>query len=144
MKRLSLLVASVFLNGCAVLHHIQVGDVASKKHGRQIPIDIKLSETGVDVEGGLRALDSSGSRGRKPGEQGAAGGAAEIWAMLNMGPRTGMPVFSEKYAQNLIHEIYQKCPSGKITGLNSIREHRAYVYISGEIVKVTGFCIVDR
>lgn len=64
-----------------------------------------------------------------------------VIALFQQGPRTGNPVYVEGYAEKLIYEIYEKCPSGKITGVTSIRETRKYPVISGEIVKVSAYCV---
>jgi hypothetical protein len=64
--------------------------------------------------------------------------------LFQMGPQTGNPVYSKDYARNLMQLIYEKCPSGKVTGLTSVRESRKYPVISGEIVKVTGFCLIRK
>ncbi len=125
--------------GCAVLHHVQVGQIDNRSEKVQIPFEILMSEVGVSTEeiGRLaRATKSSG------GENIA--GVAEIISLFQMGPRTGNPTYNPKFAEKMIYEIFQKCPSGDVTGLVSIREMRKYPVVSGEIVKVTGFCRKTR
>ena len=62
-----------------------------------------------------------------------------------MGPRTGEPVWSsDTYADKVYLGLYEKCPSGQITGLTSIREINKYPVVSGEIVKITGFCLKKK
>jgi hypothetical protein len=70
-----------------------------------------------------------------------AGQLSEIISMFQMGPRTGNLVFNDTYAEGILLNLYQACPSGRITGLMSIRETRKYPVISGEIIKVTGYCL---
>ena len=43
----------------------------------------------------------------------------------------------------MIAMLKAECPSGKLTGLMSVRESRKYPVISGEIVKVTGYCVTQ-
>ncbi len=138
----SLLISVLFsfvFSGCAVLHHVQVGQVDNRDGVAQIPFEILISEVGVNTEQIGDIARSTKSRG---GDQAAR--VADMVALFQLGPRTGNPVYNEKYAQKLIYEIHQKCPSGRISGLMSIREMREYPVISGEIVKVTGYCLKPR
>ena len=65
--------------------------------------------------------------------------------MFQMGPRTGNPVYNERYAEDLLFLIKQKCPNGRVSGLTITREQsERYPVISGEIVKVTGHCLRKR
>lgn len=127
-------------SGCAVLHHVQVGQVDdSDPSAAWIPFEVMVSETGVN-------LQEAGDIARSTRSQGgdAAGDAAAIIALFQMGDRTGNPVYNERYAEKLIYAIHEKCPSGRVTGVTSIREMRKYPAISGEIVKVTGYCLRQR
>lgn len=127
------------LSGCAVLHHVQVGEIDNRDNKAQIPFEVLMSETGVntqEIEAMARATNSKGGDN--------VGDAAAILSLFQMGPRTGNLVYNPRYAEKLVYEIHQKCPSGQITGLMSIREMRKYPAISGEIVKVTGYCLKDR
>lgn len=121
--------------GCAVLHKVQIGQVDSRDDDAYIPFEILLNETGVAVEEIGTIARATQTRA---GDD--AAGAAAIISLFQIGPRTGKPVYNERYAEKLIFEIYQRCPTGKVTGLMSIRETRSYPAISGEIVKVTGYC----
>lgn len=106
-----------------------------------VPIEVKVSETGVDVRGANAIAQASAM---KQSNKNTAGDVAAIIQMFQMGPRTGNPVYSDKYAEKMIYQLHTQCPSGKITGVQSIRETRAYPVISGEIVKVTGFCLREK
>ena len=64
----------------------------------------------------------------------------DIIALFQMGPKTGKPVFTPKYSDQIIHELRTTCPSGRITGLTMVRETADYPVVSGEIVKVVGYC----
>ncbi len=124
------------LSGCAVLHHVQVGEVDSRADSTGVPFEIKVSETGVDMED-VKAI-------AKATQSDAGSDIANAIALFQFGPRTGNPVYNERYAEKLIYQIYEKCPSGRVTNLVSIREMRKYPVISGEIVKVTGICLKPR
>lgn len=135
LKVLSLPLVLSVASGCAVLHKVQVGQIDARDDQKLIPFEIMMSETGVNVEeiGAIaRAAQTKGGDG--------AGNVAAIIGLFQMGPRTGNPVYSERYAEKLIYALHEKCPTGRITGLMSIRETRKYPVISGEIVKVTGYC----
>ncbi len=133
------LALTIVSSGCAILHHVQVGQVDNRSGTAMIPFEILMSEMGVSTEDINRIARSSRSQG---GDD--AAGIAAMVALFQIGPRTGNPVYNARYAEKLVYEIHQKCPSGRVTGLMSIREMRKYPVISGEIVKVTGFCLKDR
>ena len=138
-KIILLSLLGVFVNGCAILHRVQLSDIDNTPGMVKVPIEVKVSETGVDVkqiEDIARATKSSG------GEQ--TGDLAQMIQYFQMGPRTGAPVYTESYAQKVVYQLHTQCPSGRITGLSSIRETRDYSVIKGEIVKITGFCLRPR
>ena len=129
------------LGGCAILHKVQLSDVDARSEYVMVPFDIKVSETGVDlndVSNIQRGLFNNSQ------EANAIGDAAAILALFQQGPRTGAPVYSDTYALKLVYALHQQCPDGRVTGLMSVRETRKYPVISGEIVKVNGFCLRRR
>lgn len=122
-------------SSCAVLHHVQVGQIDNRDSLVDVPFEIKVSEMGVSLEeAGRVARVIGGNAGQ------AASGLTAIISLFQFGPRTGNPVYTETYAEKLIYDIYEKCPSGRVSDLVSIREMRKYPVISGEIVKITGVC----
>lgn len=127
------------LSACAFLHHVQVGQIDNRDSEVSIPFEIKMSEMGISTEEIGHLAKATHTQGGKDVSK-----ATEFLALFQMGPRTGNLVYNEHYARNLVYEIYQRCPSGKVTGLMSIREMRKYPAISGEIVKVTGYCRKPR
>lgn len=135
-----MLLGSLFLSSCAQLHHVQIGDIVNHPGYTQQAFDIKVSETGVNIDEAVKVssvfLDKNNSKNAKD--------IADFIGLFQMGPRTGNAVFTKDYAKNLIQLIYEKCASGKVTGLTSIRESRKYPVISGEIVKVTGYCLTPK
>ncbi len=127
------------LMGCAQLHHIQISDIDNRAGHVLIPFDIKVSETGVSMQD-IKAI--SKSTNSQAGNAGAD--IAQTIQYFQMGPRTGLPVYSDKYAEKIIYNLFEKCPEGHFTGVTSVRETRKYPVISGEIIHVTGYCIKTR
>jgi len=130
----------LFLSSCAQLHHVQIGEIDNNSKFVQKPFDIKLSEVGVDIQEAGRITKALAGKD----SNNEAKKIADIIALFQMGPRTGNPVYTKGYAKNLIQLIYEKCPSGRVTGLASIRETRKYPVVSGEIVKLTGYCLLPK
>ena len=64
-----------------------------------------------------------------------------IVSLFQYGPSTGNKVYSETYADSIYSDIKKKCMSGNVTGLVAIRETRKYPIISGEIIKIKGYCL---
>ena len=123
-------------HGCAVLHHAQVGDIYNRIQARK-PLEIKVSETGVNIK---EAAHLAGKLGGSKLNRDAQG-IASLLAYFQMEPRTGNPVYVSNYARKIVDQLWDQCPSGKITGLQSIREMRSYPVISGEIVKLKAECL---
>lgn len=134
-KTVLLILLPVILYGCAVLHHVQLGQIDNRNSQALIPFEILMNEVGVSTEEIGKMAKATNSKG---GDDVA--GLAALVSLFQMGPRTGNLTYNQRYAERLIYEIHQKCPSGQVTGLMSIREMRKYPAISGEIVKVTGYC----
>lgn len=138
---LILVTAAGHLSGCAMLYKAQISDIDNRETFALVPFEIKVSETGVDLQqaGAIARNVLQNSESAQ-----AADGAAAIVGLFQMGPRTGKPVYADSYAQKLVYAIHQQCPSGRITGVTSIRESRDYPVISGEIVKIKGYCMRPR
>lgn len=139
-KKYFIILIFMLTSSCAMLHHVQMGEIVNSSGYSAIPFDIKISETGINI-GELK--DVSKVFLNKQGDK-TADDVAALVGLFQMGPRTGNTVYSKDYARNLIQLIYEKCPSGNVSGLMSIRETRKYPVISGEIVKVTGYCLVAK
>lgn len=140
MQNILLILSAMLLSSCAQLHHVQIGEIESHPDYVQKAFDIKLSETGVNIN---EAIQISKAFMNKDAQK-EADKLAAIISLFQMGPRTGNPVYDRTYAKNLIQLVYEKCPSGKVTGLMSIRETRKYPVVSGEIVKITGYCLIKK
>lgn len=127
---------SLSLTGCAFLHHVQIGDIDNRKPKQMKPVEVKVSETGVDLqEAGRISKAISEDRGKQIDDM------MQIIGLFQMGPRTGAPVFSVSYIKDVHKLLRSECSKGYLTGINSIRETRKYPVISGEIVKVTAYCV---
>ncbi len=135
-----LVVLAALLSSCAQLHHVQIGEIVSHPDFVQKPFDIKISETGINIQEAAEVSKVFLSQDRQKDADNIAG----VLGLFQMGPRTGNPVYVKDYARNLVQLLYEKCPSGKITGLMSVRETRKYPVVSGEVVKVTGYCLVRK
>lgn len=123
--------------GCAFMHHTQIGDVDSDVVLKGKRFEILVSETGVNIK---EAAEIGKAMTRHKGTQDQIQQVQQIISMFQMGPRTGNMVFSEDYADGIVQHIRTKCPRGKISGLMSIRETNKYPVISGEIIKIVGYC----
>lgn len=134
--RILLLCAGFALSGCAILHHAQIGDIDQTGGKKLRPFDVKVSETGVSIDEAIAI--SKHFAGKNDAKN--LGEIGTIIGYFQMGPSTGEHVYNDTYAQDLLAAIYKKCPSGQVTGLMAIRESRKYPVISGEIVKITGYC----
>lgn len=129
----------ITVSGCARLHSYQLGDIDARR-GELIPIEIKVSEVGINTrEGADIAKIFANQEAKKTLDQ-----AEAIIALFQYGPKTGNPVFSAEYSAPLFDELKRQCPTLQFTGLASIRESRKYPVISGEIVRITGYCIQTK
>ena len=141
MKRI-LLLSILFFQGCAYIHHTQVGDVVSNKAYVSVPFEVLVSETGINIQEAGQ-IGKAVIQDKNAGDNVAA--VAAIIGLFQMGPRTGNPVYSgDTYADKVYFALYEKCPSGQITGLQSTRETSKYPVVSGEIVKIRGLCLQKK
>lgn len=140
MKYISLF-GCILLSHCAVLHQYSMGDIQAGR-GNLKKFTIMKSELGIEVaktaSTTAQILRNSGRISQRDADK--IQGLATILALSNMGLRTGKAVYDETYLDSLAKKIYEKCPSGEITGLISIRESAQYPVISGEIGKIVGYC----
>ena len=132
-----LLLAMGLGQGCAVLHSAQVGDIDAQIVMEGKRFEIKIAELGVDIEG---MGDFAKDVGRSTKREEETNTVVDLIKMSNMGPRTGFPVFRVGYSDALIERIKEACPSGRVSGLLSVRESASYGLVSGEIVKLIGYC----
>jgi hypothetical protein len=132
-----LMTLSFALSGCAILHQFQMSSIDSETVMSGKKFEIIVSETGVNLQEvtDTAKLFTQSQQTRKEMQQ-----INEIISMFQMGPRTGNMVFNEKYADSIMRAIQLECPTGQISGMTSIRETAKYPVVSGEIVRITGYC----
>jgi hypothetical protein len=138
MKRLLLLLSPAALSACAILHHHQLGEIDSDVVRRGRRFEILISQTGVDIQ---EAGNIAKAMTQHKGTQQDIGRAQAIIGLFQMGPRTGNPVYVENFADRITDQVLARCPHGRISGLSSTRETAKYPVVSGEIVKVIGYCM---
>ncbi len=134
------LMVFLFLSGCAFMHSTQLGEIDSRVISKGRKFQILVSETGFNLDeaaGILRATTSHAQTQQQIGQVQA------VIGLFQMGPRTGNQVMSETYADGLFDMIRKECPKGRISGLMSVRESAKYPVVSGEIVKLTGYCLEE-
>ena len=140
LKMLPRLLVFLSCTGCAVMHHTQVGEVDSEVVLEGERFELLLSEVGVNVD--EAAVIAAAVAGKRASKQ--VGAVQDIIKMFQMGPRTGNPVFDEAYSDRIITLLKKACPSGRLSGLISIRETAKYPVVSGELVKLVGYCLREK
>ena len=139
-RSLPMAISLLLSTGCTKLHSVQLGNIDSQTLLTSQPFEIKVNEIGVNTEEAV-AIAEAIATATGHGEEVSAIG--DIIELFQMGPRTGNPVFNVKYTDRIADTLRQECPSGRITGLMSIRETAEYPVISGEIVRLVGYCMKD-
>ncbi len=139
-KNKFLLIVFFMMSGCAIMYHTQVGEVDSNIVLDGQRFEIKVSELGFNVD----ELVDIGSKVAKAMQNDQAAKHIKdvntILGFFQIGPRTGNPTFTDQYADKIYYSILEKCLSGRVSGLTSVREMAKYPVISGEVVKIIGFC----
>jgi hypothetical protein len=132
----AMIVTAPVTTGCASLHHYEVGEIDSTE-GRLTPFELQVDETGVDVHQAISIAESvSTERSKKRLDK-----LDSAIALFQVGPSTGNPTFNETWADGLVPALRERCPSGRITGVSTVRETTSYPVVSGEIVTIKGYCI---
>ncbi len=127
---------SLMTSHCAILHHVQVGDIDTRQAGSEFTV--MVSETGVDLR---EAKNIAQAVVRDSDTQRDIEAIHTIIALFQFGPTTGYKVYNDAYTDGIVTMLIQSCPSGRISGLTSIRETRKYPVISGEITKIQAKCL---
>lgn len=139
--QLGLIFFLLHTTGCAFLHKVQISEIDNRQGYSLVPFEIKVSETGIDLKE-VTAIQRTLFKDSRAGKD--IGNLAAVISLFQLGPRTGNAVYVENYAVDLVSALHAQCPNGAVTGLTSIRESRKYPVVSGEIVKVTGYCLRKR
>lgn len=135
-----ILSCAVLLSSCAVLHSVQIGEIESSSEFVSTPFEIKVSEFGFD----LNDVKTTGQILMDKKSSDKANDALAIIQSFQMGPHTGAGVYDISYVDHLENKVREKCPSGRVTGLMSIRETAEYPVVKGEIIKIKGFCLKSK
>jgi hypothetical protein len=125
------------LLGCMRLHSVQIGEVSTATVQDGERFEIKLSAVGFSTRemGEIAKMAASTKR-----ERDTADSISAIVELFQMGPRTGDTVADPRFSDRLITEVRKRCPSGAVSGLMTVRETADYPGITGEIVKLVGYC----
>lgn len=137
-KFLAIWLAPFLLSSCAFLHSVHISDIDSKIVNEGTKFEVLVSETGLNLQEATNTAKVFTNDQKTKGDMQKVN---DIISMFQMGPRTGNMVFNDTYADNLFKTLKEKCPKGQISGLMSIRETAKYPVVSGEIVKITGYCL---
>jgi len=124
------------LTACARLDHVQIGDI-DQTQGNLTPFTVQISEFGIEAAAAAEVgrIATKGQASQQFQE------IRDILTLMNMGPRTGNPVYDDSYAEKVMEYMYAECPSGQVTGLTSVREAKGFGPVSGEIIRISGYCI---
>ncbi|PKG80807.1 hypothetical protein CXF85_22125 [Colwellia sp. 75C3] len=127
----------LLVGGCSQLHHVHIGDI-DQSQGSLTPFTITVNELGFDA---AKAAEIGAGAAKSASTSEDLELVAFILAISNFGPKTGNPVYNDAYADEVLSEVIKACPSKKMTGLTSIREATNVGPVSGEVVRIKGFCI---
>ncbi len=127
----------MLFTSCSHLHHVEIGEIDNSK-GNLIKVEVMGSETGINVREASKIANAATT---SRSFQKASNTVSSVWEMITYGPKTGNVVFSDRYADELPQKLLEACPTHNLTGVTSMRETNKYPVVSGEIVKLSGFCI---
>jgi hypothetical protein len=133
---LLLLASLAFATGCARFHHYQLGDIDSTG-GALEPFELQVDETGFNVHDaaavGRIVVDEEGDKRLSTAEG--------VISLFQVGHATGDSTFNATWADGLVMQLRERCPSGRLTGVTTVRESTDYPVVSGEIVTIKGYCV---
>ena len=128
--------ASWDVTACASLHNYQIDDIDSSQ-GALTPFQLQVDETGINVHEAIsvgKAVVDEESAKRLNTVDG-------VISLFQVGPSTGNSTLNDHWADGVLEAVRARCPSGKVTGLTTVRETNKYPVVSGEIVTVKGYCV---
>lgn len=137
LRLVSIVSLSLVINGCAIMHHTQVGEVDSDVVLNGERFEVLVSEFGFNFK---EAGNAAKSFSRNKETRSSIQTVNNIIALFQMGPKTGNQVFDDRYADEIFGAIKKRCAKGKVSGLTSVRETAKYPVVSGEVVKIIGYC----
>jgi hypothetical protein len=126
----------IFLTACASLHNIQISEI-DLTQGEGKRFEVKKNAMGLNVSeaAGIAGAVSGTKAGRS-----AAKTVSDVWKAITYGPKTGEVTFTDKYADDVPELVASSCSPNKMTGFVTARETNKYPVISGEIIRVIGYC----
>jgi len=127
----------LLIGGCSQLHHVHIGNI-DQSQGKLTPFTVEVNELGFDA---AKTAEIGAEVAKSASTSDDLEFIALILAVSNFGPKTGNPVYNDAYAEKMVYEVIKSCPSKKITGLTSVREATSVGPISGEVVRINGYCI---
>jgi hypothetical protein len=127
----------LMLGGCSQLHHVHIGEI-DQSQGKLTPFTLKVNELGFDA---AKSAKISADVAKSASTSEDLEIVAFILAISNFGPKTGNPVYNDAYADQVLAEVIRVCPSKKLTGLTSVREATNVGPVSGEVIRINGYCI---
>jgi len=127
----------LMLGGCSQLHHVHIGEI-DQSQGTLTPFTLKVNELGFDA---AKAAKIGADVAKSASTSEDLELVAFILAISNFGPKTGNPVYNDAYADQVLAEVIKVCPSKRLTGLTSVREATNAGPVSGEVVRINGYCI---
>ena len=121
--------ALVATSGCLRVHHVQVGEIDATGPAAR-PFVLEVTTAGVDV--------------------GAVAGVAgvpvvsDIVTLFSQGPRTGIPTYVPGFVGDLQERLAEKCPTGRVTGLQVRRSSLVVPFAGEERVRIQGWCVGEE
>ncbi len=139
MKRILILLPFILMFGCMQLHNVQYEDIDTTRNGKKF--EIVITETGFSSDEAADVAQGSYKMANMGQESDEIEMIRLFLEMSQFGPKTGDPVFDDRFADNIEKEILKKCPSGNVINLAFIRETKDSPIVSGEMVRIKGECI---
>ncbi len=128
--------SSLLFFSCTYVHKVSIGEIDDRSGFEKVPFEVLVSEIGVNVDEAVDLAGFLASTNNKEENE-----VKNIIKLFQFGPVTGNPVYNETYAENILESIMKKCPDGRTSNLTVIRETNKYPVVSGEIIRITGYCL---
>jgi hypothetical protein len=134
-------VVLILLSSCAFVHRHYVGDINSHAVLNGTRFELLFSKNGIDASEGARYVSVFSTNNKTSA---SADQWADIIALFQMGPRTGNPMFGSRMTRTIHKKLSTVCNNQPISGLTILRETNKYPVVSGEIIKVSGYCVLPK
>lgn len=124
----ALLAVAIGATGCLTPFHVSVGDIDNTHQDTMRHFSVEIVAGGLDENAFVGYFSDS---------------LDSLLYAFSQGPRTGRPLRKSSIGGSLVEEIYKKCPSGRVTGLMTVRESKSFYFYRTETVRVSGYCILE-